>query len=123
MCLECAALASTVTFFLIVLLHSITVSYCLALTWSQGEKVDVVVPVHTSPGDFWCQPTNLADQLLVMSERLAELCEAASVFTEMPPVSTLCCAQFPEDNLWYRTRILSADGKSCKVCAVTLFSS
>ncbi|KAG5895989.1 hypothetical protein JTB14_005095 [Gonioctena quinquepunctata] len=58
-----------------------------------------------SPTEFWIQLENCIDEL----EWIAEQLSSAENFSELEDLTpgTLCAALFPDDQMWYRARILS----------------
>ncbi|XP_056634538.1 maternal protein tudor-like [Diorhabda sublineata] len=58
-----------------------------------------------SPSEFWIQLESCIDELEWIAERLSTA-ENFPELTDLTP-GTLCAALFPEDQMWYRARILS----------------
>lgn len=58
-----------------------------------------------SPSEFWIQLENCVDEL----EWIAECLSTAEKFPELEDMApgTLCAALYPDDEMWYRARILS----------------
>ncbi|XP_015114623.1 maternal protein tudor isoform X2 [Diachasma alloeum] len=71
-----------------------------------GEETspNVVVSHVVSPSEFWLQADYKMADLDVMADHL----ENAHSFLPLNTLSegTICAARFPEDNLWYRAKIL-----------------
>ncbi|RZB39064.1 maternal protein tudor [Asbolus verrucosus] len=80
-----------------------------------------------SPSEFWIQLENCIDEL----EWVAEQLSGAEGFAELEDLApgTLCAALFPDDQMWYRARILSNTvagievlfvdyGNSCTSCSL-----
>ncbi|KFP88300.1 Tudor domain-containing protein 1, partial [Apaloderma vittatum] len=73
------------------------VSVCIEDTFSG------VVSCLQSPEDFYCQQIHSARLLAELQVSLNEHCgKFPSSPAFHPAVGSLCCAQFTEDNLWYR---------------------
>lgn len=58
-----------------------------------------------SPSEFWIQLENCVDELEWIAEQLSNA-ESFPELEELTP-GTLCAALFPDDQMWYRARILS----------------
>ncbi|XP_066262032.1 maternal protein tudor isoform X2 [Euwallacea similis] len=58
-----------------------------------------------SPSEFWVQMENCVNELEFIAEQLS----GAEQFPELEDLTpgTLCAALFPDDDMWYRARILS----------------
>ncbi|XP_063903150.1 maternal protein tudor isoform X3 [Zophobas morio] len=80
-----------------------------------------------SPSEFWIQLENCVDEL----EWVAEQLSGAENFSELEDLApgALCAALFPDDQMWYRARILSNTvagievlfvdyGNSCTSCSL-----
>ncbi|XP_063163880.1 tudor domain-containing protein 1-like [Candoia aspera] len=61
-----------------------------------------------NPGDFFCQQIENGCKLSELQLSLREYCENTSITPDFrPAIGDLCCAQFTEDNQWYRASVLS----------------
>ncbi|XP_076270545.1 tudor domain containing protein isoform X2 [Rhynchophorus ferrugineus] len=69
------------------------------------NKATCFVSHLNSPSEFWIQLENCVDEL----EWIAEQLSGAESFPELDDMApgTLCAALFPDDEMWYRARILS----------------
>ncbi|NXU57800.1 TDRD1 protein, partial [Turnix velox] len=76
------------------------------ISLSIGDEFSGVVSCVRSPGDFFCQQINNACQLAELQVSLNKHCDRSpSSPAFRPAVGNLCCAQFTEDNLWYRAAV------------------
>ncbi|XP_018571230.1 maternal protein tudor isoform X2 [Anoplophora glabripennis] len=77
----------------------------LPLELSEENKSTCFVSHLNSPSEFWLQLENCVDEL----EWIAEQLSGAENFPELEDTTpgTLCAALFPDDQMWYRARILS----------------
>ncbi|NXB63140.1 TDRD1 protein, partial [Struthidea cinerea] len=70
---------------------------------SIGDKFSGVVSHIQNPDTFFCQRMQSARQLAELEASLNEYCEQfPSSPSFRPAAGDACCAQFTEDNLWYR---------------------
>ncbi|NXW60985.1 TDRD1 protein, partial [Eurystomus gularis] len=71
-----------------------------------GDVFSGVVSYVKNPETFFCQQTHSACQLAELQVSLNEHCDKfPSSLSFHPAVGSVCCAQFTEDNLWYRAVI------------------
>jgi hypothetical protein len=80
-----------------------------------------------SPSEFWVQLENCVEELEWVAEQLSGS-ESFSELEDLAP-GALCAALFPDDQMWYRARILSNTvagievvfidyGNSCTICSL-----
>ncbi|KFO13959.1 Tudor domain-containing protein 1, partial [Balearica regulorum gibbericeps] len=84
--------------------HSVAecVSVCI------GDAFSGVVSCIQNPEDFFCQQIHSARQLAELQMSLNEHCDKfASSPAFRPAAGNVCCAQFTEDNLWYRAAAIA----------------
>lgn len=74
---------------------------------------NVLVSNVTSPGEFWIQAENKISEVELMGSKLENALNfmPLNTFAE----GTICAATFPEDNLWYRAKIIYHSGNDTKV--------
>ncbi|NXL58028.1 TDRD1 protein, partial [Chordeiles acutipennis] len=73
-----------------------------------GDEFSGVVSCIQNPEDFFCQQMHGARQLAELQVSLNEYCDKfPSSPSFRPDAGNVCCAQFTEDNLWYRAAVLS----------------
>ncbi|XP_066411263.1 LOW QUALITY PROTEIN: tudor domain-containing protein 1 [Molothrus aeneus] len=73
---------------------------------SIGEEFSGVVSHIQSPDTFFCQRMQSARQLAELEASLNEYCgKIPSTPSFRPAAGNVCCAQFTEDNLWYRAAV------------------
>ncbi|NXH27611.1 TDRD1 protein, partial [Myiagra hebetior] len=73
---------------------------------SIGDEFSGVVSHIQNPGTFFCQRMQSARQLAELEASLNEYCEQfPSSPSFRPAAGNACCAQFTEDNLWYRAAV------------------
>uniref|UniRef100_A0A8C5J1N6 Tudor domain containing 1 n=1 Tax=Junco hyemalis TaxID=40217 RepID=A0A8C5J1N6_JUNHY len=83
-------------------LNSITKFVSLSI----GDEFSGVVSHIQSPDTFFCQRMQSARQLAELEASLNEYCgKIPSSPSFRPPAGHVCCAQFTEDNLWYRAAV------------------
>uniref|UniRef100_A0A8C4UH98 Tudor domain containing 1 n=2 Tax=Falco tinnunculus TaxID=100819 RepID=A0A8C4UH98_FALTI len=73
-----------------------------------GDVFPGVVSCIQNPENFYCQQTRSACQLAELEVSLNEYCDkspSSSAF--QPAAGDVCCAQFTEDNLWYRAAVIA----------------
>ncbi|KAM6390493.1 tudor domain-containing protein 1 [Pluvialis apricaria] len=71
-----------------------------------GHAFFGVVSCVQNPEDFFCQQIHNARQLAELQVSLNEHCDKLpSSPAFRPAVGNVCCAQFTEDNLWYRAAV------------------
>ena len=84
----------------------------------QGEA-DVIVTEVCDPRDIVIQPVNTvnAENLDKLSTSLSAHFQTYSppANPETPPVGALCCANFSQDQLWYRAQVLKGNSSEVKV--------
>lgn len=78
-----------------------------------------VLVVHTnSPGEFWCQLAEKADEWQTLMDQMNEKFNAFSPTKSaihQPEIGMPCVAKFSEDELWYRAEIFSFEDKKIDV--------
>ncbi|NXN92037.1 TDRD1 protein, partial [Rhinopomastus cyanomelas] len=85
---------------------SISDAQCVSL--SVGDTFSGVISFIQNPEDFFCQQIQYTRQLLHLQMALKEHCgKVPSSPAFRPAVGNVCCAQFTEDNLWYRAAVLA----------------
>ncbi|KAJ8954517.1 hypothetical protein NQ318_000749 [Aromia moschata] len=87
-------------------IKDILISENLALPMKTVESKSTCFLSHlNSPSEFWIQLENCVDEL----EWIAEQLSTSENFPELEDLTpgTLCAALFPDDEMWYRARILS----------------
>ncbi|KAM6066891.1 tudor domain-containing protein 1 [Chlamydotis macqueenii] len=73
-----------------------------------GDAFSGVVSCVQNPEDFFCQQLHSACQLAELQASLNEHCDKSpSSPAFRPAAGNVCCAQFTEDNLWYRAAIIA----------------
>uniref|UniRef100_A0A672V401 Tudor domain containing 1 n=1 Tax=Strigops habroptila TaxID=2489341 RepID=A0A672V401_STRHB len=75
-----------------------------------GDVFSAMVSGMQSPEDFFCQPVRNCRkcQLAELQVSLNEHCDKLpSSPAFRPPVGNVCCAQFTEDNRWYRAAVVA----------------
>uniref|UniRef100_A0A8C5T4H4 Tudor domain containing 1 n=1 Tax=Malurus cyaneus samueli TaxID=2593467 RepID=A0A8C5T4H4_9PASS len=81
-----------------------SVAKCVPL--SIGEEFSAVVSHIQNPETFFCQRMQSARQLAELEASLNEYCgKFPSNPSFRPAAGNACCAQFTEDNLWYRAAV------------------
>ncbi|NWR86185.1 TDRD1 protein, partial [Furnarius figulus] len=86
------------------LLWANSVAKCVSL--SIGDEFCGAVSHIQNPGSFFCQQMDNARQLAELEVSLNEYCgKLPSSASFRPAVGHMCCAQFTEDNLWYRATV------------------
>uniref|UniRef100_A0A8C0FCJ6 Tudor domain containing 1 n=1 Tax=Bubo bubo TaxID=30461 RepID=A0A8C0FCJ6_BUBBB len=72
-----------------------------------GDAFSGVVSSIQNPENFFCQQMHSARQLAELQVSLNEHCgKSPSSPAFHPPAGNVCCAQFTEDNLWYRAAVI-----------------
>ncbi|XP_075791548.1 tudor domain-containing protein 1 isoform X4 [Pelodiscus sinensis] len=75
---------------------------------SMGEKFSGVVAHIQTPEDFFCQQMHNGRQLAELQVSMGEYCNTIPIIPDFcPAVGDVCCAQFTEDNQWYRASVLA----------------
>ncbi|XP_061228738.1 tudor domain-containing protein 1 [Neopsephotus bourkii] len=73
-----------------------------------GDVFSAMVSGMQSPEDFFCQPVRNSRQLVELQVSLNDHCDKLpSNPAFRPPVGNVCCAQFTEDNHWYRAAVVA----------------
>ena len=78
----------------------------------------VIVTAVNNPGEFWVHLTRVSDQLDAMMDKLYEVysqLKASDLCVLTPMIGQYCCAQFTEDDGWYRAVIDEVNGTSVSV--------
>ncbi|XP_048802667.1 tudor domain-containing protein 1 isoform X1 [Lagopus muta] len=79
-----------------------SVSICI------GDTLSVVVSHVQNPEDFFCQQIHIGRRLAELQAHLCQYCSKLPSNPNFRPVSgELCCAQFTEDNVWYRAAVIA----------------
>ncbi|NXL26084.1 TDRD1 protein, partial [Setophaga kirtlandii] len=85
--------------------HSVN-SITKFVSLSIGDEFSGVVSHIQSPDTFFCQRMQSARQLAELEASLNEYCgKIPSSPSFRPAAGNVCCAQFTEDNLWYRAAV------------------
>ncbi|KFW68477.1 Tudor domain-containing protein 1, partial [Pygoscelis adeliae] len=72
-----------------------------------GDAFSGVVSCVQNPENFFCQQIHSARQLAELQVSLNEHCDKfPSTPAFRPAAGNVCCAQFTEDNLWYRAAVI-----------------
>ncbi|XP_026523171.1 tudor domain-containing protein 1 isoform X2 [Notechis scutatus] len=75
---------------------------------SIGDAFLGMVAHIQNPGIFFCQQTVNGCKLSQLQVSLREYCENTLITPDFcPAVGDVCCAQFTEDNQWYRATVIS----------------
>ncbi|XP_067393272.1 tudor domain-containing protein 1 isoform X2 [Emydura macquarii macquarii] len=75
---------------------------------SVGDTFSGVVAHIQTPEDFFCQQMHNGRQLAELQVSLGEYCNKIPAIADFcPSVGDVCCAQFTEDNQWYRASVLA----------------
>ncbi|XP_074928651.1 tudor domain-containing protein 1 isoform X2 [Chelonoidis abingdonii] len=75
---------------------------------SVGDTFSGVVAHIQTPEDFFCQQMHNGHQLAELQVSLGEYCNKIPTIPNFcPAVGDVCCAQFTEDNQWYRASVLA----------------
>uniref|UniRef100_A0A8C0HMW6 Tudor domain-containing protein 1 n=1 Tax=Buteo japonicus TaxID=224669 RepID=A0A8C0HMW6_9AVES len=81
-------------------------SYCVSVCI--GDAFSGVVSCVQNPEEFFCQQIHNACQLAELQVSLNEHCDRfPSSPAFHPAAGNVCCAQFTEDNLWYRAAVIA----------------
>ncbi|NXD08450.1 TDRD1 protein, partial [Nothocercus nigrocapillus] len=73
-----------------------------------GDVFSGVVSHIQTPENFFCQQMHNGHRLAELQVSLIEYCEKVPGIPDFrPTVGNVCCAQFSEDNLWYRAAVLA----------------
>ncbi|EMP39036.1 Tudor domain-containing protein 1 [Chelonia mydas] len=75
---------------------------------SVGDTFSGVVAHIQTPEDFFCQQIHNGRQLAELQVSLGEYCNTIPTIPNFcPAAGEVCCAQFTEDNQWYRASVLA----------------
>nr|XP_014588919.2 tudor domain-containing protein 1 isoform X2 [Equus caballus] len=78
------------------------------LTLNVGDEFCGVVAHIQTPEDFFCQQLQSGHKLAELQASLSEYCGQVSPRSDFyPTIGDICCAQFSEDDQWYRASILA----------------
>ncbi|KAM7330375.1 hypothetical protein ACRRTK_011988 [Alexandromys fortis] len=78
------------------------------LSLSVGDEFCGVVAHIQSPEDFFCQQLQSGHKLAELQESLSEYCGQVTPRSDFyPTIGDVCCAQFSEDDQWYRASVLA----------------
>ncbi|XP_032734985.1 tudor domain-containing protein 1 isoform X4 [Lontra canadensis] len=78
------------------------------LTLNVGDKFCGVVAHIQTPEDFFCQQLQSGHKLAELQASLSEYCGQVSPRSDFyPTIGDICCAQFSEDDQWYRASVLA----------------
>uniref|UniRef100_A0A8C5Q4P6 Tudor domain containing 1 n=1 Tax=Leptobrachium leishanense TaxID=445787 RepID=A0A8C5Q4P6_9ANUR len=74
---------------------------------SVGDVFNAAITDIQSPEDFFCQQLQNAKQLAELMDTMSKHCKGKVASPGFAPgVGDMCCAQFTEDNRWYRASIV-----------------
>ncbi|CAI5695797.1 unnamed protein product [Oreochromis niloticus] len=79
-------------------------SACHDSAFTVGSSVNVKVSCIESLQKFWCQMTENEDSLRCLMQDLQNHCSST---LSQPLVQSICVARNPDDNMWYRARIVA----------------
>ncbi|XP_071604056.1 tudor domain-containing protein 1 isoform X1 [Heliangelus exortis] len=83
-----------------------SVMECISV--SVGESFSGVISYIQNPENFFCQQVDSARQLAELQMSLNEHCARLPTSPAFHPAAgNVCCAQFTEDNIWYRAAVLA----------------
>ncbi|KAM9197134.1 tudor domain-containing protein 1 [Dugong dugon] len=78
------------------------------LTLNVGDEFCGVVAHIQTPEDFFCQQLQSGHKLAELQTSLSEYCGRLSPRSDFfPTIGDICCAQFSEDDQWYRASVLA----------------
>ncbi|KAM8781754.1 tudor domain-containing protein 1 [Rhynchonycteris naso] len=78
------------------------------LTLNVGEEFFGVVSHIQTPEDFFCQKLQSGHKLAELQASLSKYCGQVSPRSDFyPAIGDICCAQFSEDDQWYRASVLA----------------
>ncbi|XP_052617362.1 tudor domain-containing protein 1 isoform X4 [Peromyscus californicus insignis] len=78
------------------------------LTLKVGDEFCGVVAHIQTPEDFFCQQLQSGHKLAELQESLSEYCGQVTPRSDFyPTIGDVCCAQFSEDDQWYRASVLA----------------
>ncbi|KAG8430349.1 hypothetical protein GDO86_017941, partial [Hymenochirus boettgeri] len=79
---------------------------------STGDVFHVAITDIQNPGTFFCQKLQYAKKLAELMESMNNHYKQAPPSPGFSPVAgEICCAQFKEDNCWYRATVLNRDSQ------------
>ncbi|XP_063535748.1 maternal protein tudor-like isoform X2 [Cydia strobilella] len=82
-----------------------------------GSRASVLVSYVDSCIKFYIQLSDKIDDLTAVMEAVKVHCEGTSSPGELP-IGTACCARFPDDEKWYRAKVLGSNNKRVLVAYV-----
>ncbi|XP_055280271.1 tudor domain-containing protein 1 [Moschus berezovskii] len=78
------------------------------LTLNVGDEFCGVVAHVQTPEDFFCQQLQSGRKLAELQRSLGEYCSQVPPRLDFyPTIGDICCAQFSEDDQWYRASVLA----------------
>ncbi|XP_053440200.1 tudor domain-containing protein 1 [Nycticebus coucang] len=78
------------------------------LSLNVGDEFCGVVAHIQTPEDFFCQQLQSGHKLAELQASLSEYCGQVSPRSDFyPTIGDICCAQFSEDDQWYRASVLA----------------
>ncbi|XP_025774017.1 tudor domain-containing protein 1 [Puma concolor] len=78
------------------------------LTVNVGDEFCGVVAHIQTPEDFFCQQLQSGHKLAELQASLSEYCGQVPPRSDFyPTIGDICCAQFSEDDQWYRASVLA----------------
>nr|XP_033698236.1 tudor domain-containing protein 1 [Tursiops truncatus] len=78
------------------------------LTLNVGDEFCGVVAHIQTPEDFFCQRLQSGHKLAELQASLTTYCSQVSPRSDFyPTIGDICCAQFSEDDQWYRASVLA----------------
>ncbi|XP_012788984.2 tudor domain-containing protein 1 [Sorex araneus] len=78
------------------------------LTLNVGDEFCGVVAHIQTPDDFFCQQLQSGHKLAELQASLSKYCGQVSPRSDFyPTIGDICCAQFSEDDQWYRASVLA----------------
>ncbi|XP_058155463.1 tudor domain-containing protein 1 [Dasypus novemcinctus] len=78
------------------------------LALNVGDEFCGVVAHIQTPEDFFCQQLQSGHKLADLQASLSEYCSRVSPRSDFyPTIGDICCAQFSEDDQWYRASVLA----------------
>ncbi|KAM3859960.1 tudor domain-containing protein 1 [Diretmus argenteus] len=86
------------------------------LTQCLGDSYSVIVTFIQSPLDIICQKVGNAGAIQELQVKLRDHCSQVPADPNFRPApGTVCCAQFSEDNQWYRTKVMAYSSEE-RIC-------
>ncbi|XP_041831089.1 tudor domain-containing 6 isoform X2 [Melanotaenia boesemani] len=85
----------------------------------EGQQLEAYITAINDAQTFWCQSAN-TEELDKIALILSEICDEADkhVKPEALLPGSLCIALYTDDQLWYRTEVISKDGEELSVLFV-----